>query len=246
MLTGTVKVSVAPQDVQAALAWRREGEDTTQPFSGTSVALPEGTYTILGHATDYEDAKTTVKVAAGRDAAAVLIFKKSAGRTTSGEGPRTFSLADVEKAGGWTKENNILMRTGGNYVILPVGSTPGTYTFTAMMQKGKRLDWVLAFNDTKNHIAYELNDDRLDRMEFVDGKKQNQVKPKLRVKLDAWIQVTIEVTANSIVTSIVQEGNKYPEIDKFENPKGGLKGKFGFRVPGKDKLAVGAFTFSGK
>ena len=78
------------------------------------------------------------------------------------------------------------------------------------------------------------------------GKKQNQAKPKLRVKLDAWVQVTIEVTANAITTSIVQEGNKYPNIDKFENPKGGLKGKFGFKVPGKDKLAVGGFTFTGK
>ena len=48
------------------------------------------------------------------------------------ESPRTFSLSDVEKAGGWTKENNILMRTGGNYVVLPVGSAPGTYSFTAM------------------------------------------------------------------------------------------------------------------
>jgi hypothetical protein len=149
--------------------------------------------------------------------------------------------------GGWAKDNGVLLRTGGNYVLLPVGSAPGTYSFTAMMQKGKRLDWVLAFTDTKNHIAYELNDDHLDRMEWVEGKRQNQAKPKLRVKLDQWIQVTIEVTANAIVTSIVQEGNKYPQIDRFENPKSGaLNGKFGFRVPGKDKLAVGAFAFAGK
>jgi hypothetical protein len=186
-------------------------------------------------------------VVAGRDAAAVLIFKKATrGGGATSEGPRSFSLNEVEKAGGWTKENNILMRTGGNYVILPVGGAPGTYAFTAMMQKGKRLDWVLAFNDTKNHIAYELNDYRLDRMEFVDGKKLNQAKPKLRVKLDQWIQVTIEVTATAIVTSIKQEGNNFPDIDRFENPKSGLKGKFGFRVPGKDKLAVGGFAFTSK
>jgi hypothetical protein len=82
-------------------------------------------------------------------------------------------------------------------------------------------------------------------MEYVDGKRQNQVKPKLRVKLDQWVQVTVEVTGNSIVTSIVQEGNKFPEIDKFTEPKTNLsKGRFGFRVPGKDKLAVGSFSFS--
>ena len=179
-----------------------------------------------------------------RDTAAVLTFKKVSGKGTA-EGPRTFSLADVEKAGGWTKENNILIRTGGNYVILPIGSQPGIYNFTAMMQKGKRLDWVLAFNDTKNHIAYELNDDRLDRMEFVDGKKLNQAKPKLRVKLDQWLQVNIEVTPNAIVTSIQQGEEKY--VDRFETPGGSfLGGKFGFRVPGKDRMAIAAFAFTAR
>jgi hypothetical protein len=246
MLSGTVKVSIAPQDVQPALSWHREGEDATQPFTGNSVSLPEGTYTISGRAPDYEEAKTIVKVVSGKDVAAVLVFKKSAGKATAGELPRSLSLADVEKAGGWSKENNILMRVGGNYVLLPVSTGPGTYSFTAMMQKGKRLDWVFAFTDAKNHIAYELNDDHLDRMEYIEGKRQNQNKPKLRVKLDQWIQVTVEVTANSIVTSIQQESNKYAAVDKFDNPKSGVKGKFGFRVPGKDKLAVGGFTYAGK
>jgi hypothetical protein len=64
------------------------------------------------------------------------------------------------------------------------------------------------------------------------------------VKVDAWIQITVEVTQNSIVTSIQQEDNNYPAIDKFSDPKINLlQGKFGFRVPGKDRLAVGAFTF---
>ena len=65
--------------------WRREGEETTQPFTGTTVALPEGSYTILGHATDYEDAKTTARVVAGRESAAVLIFKKIVKNTKAGE-----------------------------------------------------------------------------------------------------------------------------------------------------------------
>jgi multidrug efflux pump subunit AcrB len=84
-------------------------------------------------------------------------------------------------------------------------------------------------------------------MEYVDGKKQNQAKPKLRVKLDQWVEVTVDVTANSIVTSIKQEGNNFPQIDKFAEPKTNLsQGNFGFRVPGKDKLAVGNFSFAPK
>jgi hypothetical protein len=247
LLTGTVRVSIAPQEVQPSLASRREGEETTQPFSGTSVSLPEGTYTILGHASEYDEAKTTVKVTAGRETAAVLIFRKSNAKSATLEHQRSYSLADLEKTGGWTKDNNALVRTGGNYILLPAGTGPGTYSFTAMMPKGKRIDWVLAFTDAKNHVAYELSDDRLDRMQFIEGKKQNQTKPRLRVILDEWIQVTLEVSANSIVTTIQQGSEKLTAIDRFESANGGLlNGKFGFRVPGKDRLAVAAFSFTPK
>jgi hypothetical protein len=247
LLTGTVKLSIAPADVSASFAWRREGEETAQAFSGTNVTLPEGSYTIMGHATDYEDAKTTTKVVAGREAAAVLIFKKIVKSTKAGEPIKVLSLVDVEKTGGWAKESNVLVRTGGNYVLLSGGSGAGTYTFAAMMPKGKRLDWVVSYADPKNYIAYELNDDRLDRMEYVEGKKQNQVKPKLRVRLDQWVQVTVEVTGNSIVTSIQQDSNNFPAVDKFTAPKTNLlQGRFGFRVPNKDKLALASFSFAPK
>ena len=75
-LTGTVKLSFLPQEAQPAFAWRVEGEQTIHPFSGTSVALPEGTYTILGYDHDHGDAQETLKVVAGEVAVVVLIFKK--------------------------------------------------------------------------------------------------------------------------------------------------------------------------
>lgn len=128
-----------------------------------------------------------------------------------------------------------------------MGSGAGTYMFTAMMPKGKRLDWVVSFADAKNNVTYELNDDHLERTEYVEGKKQNVAKPRLRVKLDQWVQITIEVTSNSIVTSIKQESNNFPAIDKFTGQdENFLKGHFGFRVPGKDRLAVGNFAFTPK
>jgi hypothetical protein len=242
VLTGTVRVTIRPPGVQPVMAWRRQGEEGEHPFNGTTLSLTEGTYTILGHAKGYEDARATVEVVAGQNYAATLNFK-----AVAQGGPRTFLLSDVEKAGGWFSESNVLVRTGGNYVLLPVGTVPGTYSFTAMMMKGKHLDWVLAFIDTKNHVAYELSEDRLDRMEFVEGKKQNQAKRDLKVKMGQWIQVTVGVTANSIVISIQQEDNNYPEVDRFENLNGGfLNGNFGFRVLGKDRLVLGAFAFAGK
>src|SRR5205823_5225389 len=135
IVSGTLRVTLAPADAPATLGWRREGEETTTPFTGTTVTLPEGSYIILGHAPDFEDAKASTKVVAGRESAVVLVFKKTNGKKTA-EAPKGATQADIEKAGGWTREGNVLVRTGGNVIVLPIGSSPGTYSFAAMMPKG--------------------------------------------------------------------------------------------------------------
>jgi hypothetical protein len=119
------------------------------------------------------------------------------------------------------------------------------------MAKRKHLEWVVNFVDLKNYVAYDLSEDRLERVEYIDGKKQNTAKDRLRVKLDQWIQVTIEVTGTAIVHSIRQDANNYPSVDRLAhdgpalNPNQGfLRGRFGFRVNGKDRLTVSAFTFT--
>jgi hypothetical protein len=244
---GTVKITIAPGDVRPALSWKREGEERSQTFNENPLTLDEGTYTIMGQAAEYEDARTTVKVAAGHQAAAVLIFKKI---VAAKKAPvvHTFGLAEVEKVGGWTNEAGHLVRTGGNVIVLPVGQSAGTYAFTAMMQKGKRLDWIIDYVDAKNNVSYELSSDNLSRTEYVDGRKVNSVKSKVQVKLDQWIQVTVEVAGNSIVTNIQQQA-----VDQFTRSGPSLepamnftRGKFAFRVPGKDRLAVSAFSFTPK
>jgi serine/threonine-protein kinase len=244
--TGTLRVATNPPDANATLAWKREGEDIATPFSGPSITLPEGSYIVTGKAPDYDDARTVVRITSGREVTATLVFRKTA-KKVSAEVPRGATLADVEKAGGWTREGNVLVRTGGNLVVLPVGGSAGAYSFNAMMPKGKRVDWVVAYVDPKNYVSYELNDDRLERVEYIDGKKQATVKPKLRVRLDRWIQISIEVTPNSITTSVQQEANNFPALDRLTSQQTNFaRGRFGFRIPNKDRLAVGNFAFIGK
>jgi hypothetical protein len=59
------------------------------------------------------------------------------------------------------------------------------------------------------------------------------------------------VTDTAIVTSVQQEANRFPAIDRLarDGPSlvpttSFLRGRFGFRVPGKDRLAVNSFTFT--
>ena len=252
LLPGTIRINVVPADLAAALSWKREGEENIQAFTDNPLTLPEGSYTIIGRAPGYEEARVPAKITAGYSAAAVLTFRKIAAPRVEPAKPNV-SLADVEKVGGWTRENGVLMRTGGNNIVLAVAPAAGTYSFRAMMPKGKRLQWLVNFVDAKNHVVYELTDDRLERAQYIDGKKLNTAKARLRVKLDQWIQVTVEVTDAAIVNSVQQEANRYPAIDRLarDGPTLGpsqsfLRGRFGFRVPGRDRLAVEAFTFAPK
>jgi hypothetical protein len=250
MLEGTVKIALAPADVQATLSWKRDGEETSQTFTDNPLTLPEGSYTISGHAPDFEDAHTSVKVSAGRPTSAVLVFRKIVTKKTEPV-KQGLSLADLEKTGGWSRESGALTRTGGNVVVLETVPGAGTWSFHGLMRKGKRLEWLVAYVDAKNYVVYELSEDKLERTEFVDGRKQSNARHKVKVKLDQWIQVTVGVTQKAIVVNIQQDTNRFPDVDRLPMGEVSLKpnrsflqGHFGFRVPGKDRLAVGDFTFT--
>jgi serine/threonine-protein kinase len=249
MLEGTVKIAMAPADVQATLSWKRDGEETSQTFTDNPLTLPEGSYTISGHAPGFEDAHTSVKVSAGRPVSAVLAFRRI---VTKKPEPvkQGLSLADLEKTGGWIPQNGVLTRTGGNMVVLQAVPGAGTWSFQGLMQNRKHLVWVVNYEDARNCVVYELSEDKLERTESVDGRKQSNARHKVKVKLDQWIQVTVGVTQNAIVVSIQQDANRFPEVDRLTMGEVSLKpnrsflqGHFGFRVAGKDQLAVGTFTF---
>jgi tetratricopeptide (TPR) repeat protein len=247
---GTIKITMVPQDVQATVTWKREGEDATQPVAENPLPLPEGTYTIIGRAPDHEEARTTAKVTAGHAVNAVLIFKRIVVEKKEPVHPRSVGSEELGKAG-FANENGSMARIGGNIVILPATGGPGAYTFQALMTKGKRLEWVADYADARNYIGWELNDDHLERYEMVDNKKTNTAKPKLRVKLDQWIQVTLEVTPTLITVTIKQDAGSWSDRISREGPslnagQSLARGRFGFRIPGKDKLVVGTFAFTPK
>jgi serine/threonine-protein kinase len=247
---GSIKITLLPADVPATLTWKREGETAIQPVTENPMPLPEGSYTIIGHAPDYEEARVTARVTAGQVVNAPLVFRKVVVERREPVKPRTVGLEELEKAG-WTKENGSLTHIGGNIMVLPSTGGAGSYSFQALMMKGRRLEWVANYVDAKNYVGWELNEDRLERYEFVDGRKTNTAKPKIRVKLDQWIQVTMDVTATAIVVSVKQDAGNVSDRIAHEGPslspgQSFLHGRFGFRVPGKDKLVVGTFAFTPK
>lgn len=65
------------------------------------------------------------------------------------------------------------------------------------------------------------------------------------MKTSDYVTVMITLTSNSIVHSFFVK-QQWQVVDKWEGSGGGLQGKIGFHVPGKDQIGVSDFQFRGE
>ncbi|MBZ5586788.1 MAG: PEGA domain-containing protein, partial [Acidobacteriia bacterium] len=242
---GNLKIEVSPAGIQGLqVRLSREGDAQDRPVGETELSLMEGTYQVTASAPQYSAAGATVRVVAGRDAAAALVLK----RIPSAPQPKqAFTMEDwvkseapVPSLSRWTREEKVWVRRGGDFVLAPVKPAAGTYLFTAIVMKGKRLEWVLNFRDDKNYDLFQMDDKELARTWFVNGKKTGSLKIPHPAKAGDYVSVMIAVTAGSVVHSIFAQ-QQWRVIDKSE--RSGLLGRFGFHIPGKDQIGVSDFRF---
>jgi hypothetical protein len=156
-----------------------------------------------------------------------------------------FTIDDWTKADpSWTREGNVWVKRGGEFVVVPISPAAGKYNFTAILRKGRRLEWVVNYRDDKNYDLFQMDDKNLVRTQFVNGKKKGDpVKsPPYSIKTKDWVRIMITVTPSSIVHSFYVQ--QWQEVDKWDRPGGGLEGKFGFHVPGKDEIGVSDLRFA--
>ena len=134
------------------------------------------------------------------------------------------------------------MKRGGEFVVAPINPAASSYIFTAILMKGKRLEWVVNYQDDKNYGLFQLDDKYLVRTQFANGKGRFRQDPhsiknqRLRQRHDCG-----DVERDHTQLSCVQQ--QWQAVDKWERPGGALHGKFGFHVPGKDQLGVSDFRF---
>lgn len=252
---GSLKIEVSPGGIEGLqIRLRREG-DTERTVPEGVQNLPEGTYRVSGSAPQYqEDAKTAI-VAVGRPATATLVLKRIPQTQQQPQqqpkSPGGFTMEDWGKTGApslsnWTREGNVYVKRGGDFVMSPINPAAGKYTFTAIVMNGKRLEWVVNYHDDKNYDLFQMDDKNLVRTQVVNGKKGPSFKSPHSIKINInkdYFQVKITVTPNSIVHSLYVQGG-WKDVDNWERTGGGLDGKFGFHVPGNDRIGVTDFRFA--
>ena len=250
--SGSLKIEVSPGGIDGLqLRLLREGETQERTVSETELSLPEGTYRVSGSAPQYQEAIAAVHVVAGRGAIATLAMKRAEKLPASSQAKANaaFGMEEWVKASGstpslsgWTREGKLWVKHGGEFTVAPINPAAGSYIFTAIMLKGKRLEWVVKYQDDKNYDLFQMDDKNLVRTQFAGGKKSDSTRIPHSIKTKDYVSVQVAVTSGSIVHSFLVD-RQWQVVDKWDRPGGGLQGKFGFHVPGKDQLGVSDFRF---
>lgn len=237
---GTLRIELTPADVEANLTLRKDGESTEQPISSRTLQLDSGTYTVSASAEGFQDYGATVRLEAEETKTVRITLQRIIKPTLAGP---TFQLSDREKMGGWLREGNLLVRTGGNYYLAPVEPEPGVYEFVALVRQGRRLEWVVDFHGEDSHIHYQIGRDDFERSHIVAGKHTEHVKKPHAANFSDYITVRIDVGTNVVKLSLYEQ-NQWIEVDRFEAPGVNVAdGKFDFYLPGRRQIAVRRMTF---
>lgn len=235
---GTLKIEVTPADARITIKHENEAE---RPVSESTLQLPEGSYTVSASARGYASGSQSIRVQGGRTATVTLALAREGQQQKKGGPASAFTLSDWTAAGGWEARDKVFVRRGGDYFLAPVRPRPGTYTFTVVLLRGRRIHWVVDYRDQRNHVFYQVDDDDLERIDVVNGRKTTVSKSPHKSNKKLYLSFLVTVTANSISTSILRAGTWVP-LENGPRADAGA-GQFGFFIPGRDEIAVSDFKF---
>jgi serine/threonine protein kinase len=196
--------------------------------SGTPVRVPPGTYQLT---------------------ASVGSFHRSAPlELTAGEsrtiGPLSLApggIEDFDDAAGWKSSQGWFVRRGGGFVLYRTSPAVGTFVFSAMLDKGHRLQWVFNYTDDHNYALFQMDEKYFYRSEVRGGRLTEEAKIPFKTEKKKSRTFQIVVTPSSIVHRI-QQDNAWVPLDSWNQSGSNLSlGKFGFYLPGSDEVELSNF-----
>jgi hypothetical protein len=234
-LQATLKINVTPADARLTIA--RVGE-APRPVNAGPVNVPDGSYTITGHAPNYSDRSVTVSVNPGETKPVDLTLGKVE--------PQSAGMSDWDDPAGWVKENEWYIRKGGNFVGYKPAQTNGSFVFTADLRKGKRLQWVASWSSPQSFVLFQMDKKFLYRMQVAAGKETQLAKAQHPPIKQEIYTIQMDVAPGSIVNRLY-DGATWVVLDEWKEAGRNFgDGKFGFMLPGSDALALSNFTFTPK
>ena len=206
------------------------GETATKVGNGSTLSLPAGSYTLTAKTADSLSfaRSSTVEVSAGQSRNLDLSLAPN-------------GMSKWSDPADWKQEKGAFVHKGGDFVMYAVKPTSGTFVFSAMLNKGHRLQWVLDCIDVNNYILFQMDDNKFYRTEVRNGQKGDEIKVPHKIDKKSFRTLQIHVSANEIVHQ-VRQGDNWVVLDRWTQPVSNLsQGKFGFLIPGNDQVTLSNF-----
>ncbi len=228
--TGDVRITFTQAEATVTLT---HGSDAPiKVGSGNPLTLLPGSYTLSAKTADLTRSQT-IEVAVGQSKTYDLSLAPS-------------GMSKWDDASGWKQDKGGYIRKGGDFVLYGVSPTSGSFVFTAALQKGHRLQWVVNYLDANNYVLFQFDDNNFYRTVVHGGQKSDELKIPNKSGKKAYHSILIRVTSSEIVHE-VREGESWIPLDKFTQSGSNLAaGKFGFYIPGGDQVSLANFSHYGE
>jgi len=224
---GQVKIAFTPADANVVLT---RGKDTYKVSSGAPLSVPPGTYELAVHNGGFTRT-ASLEVVAGQ--------VRSIGPLSLAPG----GMQDFEDAGGWKPNNEWFVHKGGKFVLFKTAPTAGTFVFSAILDKGHRLQWFFHYTDERNYELFQMDENNFYRSIVHDGDTTEALKVPFKTEKKKPRTFQVTVSGNRIVHQI-QQGNTWVTLDSWTQPGDNLSsGNFGFYLPGGDEIELSNFGF---
>ena len=137
---------------------------------------------------------------------------------------------------------------GGGFVIYSTPKGPQRYGFNLQLRKGggffkgKRLQWFVDFQDTKNYVAYQFDGKHFTAREVVDGKSKELQKLPFSASPEDVTAIEISLKPNSVDTRLKSADGTWQDMGPITSPgRDFTQGKVGVLVAGNDEVGVSDF-----
>jgi serine/threonine protein kinase len=221
-----LKITFTPVDAQVTLG--KAGETPVRIVSGAALSLSAGSYTLNVKTVDNITRSSTVEVVAGQSRNLDLSL-----------GPIGMSKWDDLES--WKPENGAFVHKGGDFVMYNLSPTSGTFVFSAMLSKGRRLQWMLNCVDANNYVLFQMDENNFYRTVVRNGEKGDEVKVPHKGDKKSFRTFQVRVGPNEI-THLIRQGENWVVLERWTLPGSNLSlGRFGFYIPGNDQVVLSSF-----
>jgi serine/threonine protein kinase len=224
---GQLKITFTPADAQVTVA--KAGETATKVSSGSPLNLAAGSYTLTAKTSDNFSRSSTLEINAGQS--------KNLDLSLAPDG-----ISKFDDPSAWKQEKASFVRKGGDFVMYGLTPGTGTFVFSAMLNKGHRLQWVLNCTDVNNYILFQMDDNNFYRTVIKNGQKGDEIKIPHKTEKKTFRTIQIRVSPNEIIHQI-RQGDSWMVLDRWTPSGSNLSlGKFGFYIPGNDQVSLSSFS----